>query len=218
MNTNQMIDILTRSGMDVPPKAMTQFRIYEQMLISWNQRMNLIARGDEAKIVSRHFLESIGWLKIHSFSADERIVDIGTGAGFPGLPMAIIRPDLKISLVDSNRKKILFLKNVIQELECSSIRIVLSRAEELDDSFGVADVVVSRAVSSVTHLMEWTSLLLKRPEGTLMTLKGNEVDEDIDHLKTMKEKGMIVDWEIQPFEPFPGVQLSRKSQMIRIKT
>ena len=212
----QMVRALSNSGMILPPGAIGQFEIYRRFLISWNHRMNLIARGDEGKIVERHFLESVAWLRVFQFHECATVLDLGTGAGFPRLPMSIMRPDLEMVLVDANRKKILFLKNLVEELQCPSVRLVLGRAEDLNTQLDSVDVVVSRAVSHAGNLVHWTQNILKRPGGTLLTLKGQDIEEEIVRLEELKEKKSISDWRIFPFDPFPGVRLSKKSHMIHM--
>ena len=212
----QMMKLLADSRMEVPPHASEQFEIYQQSLKFWNQKMNLIARGDVGKIVERHFLESIGWLNVFSFPQNATVLDLGTGAGFPGLPMAIMRPDLNVTLMDSNRKKILFLKNLVEELHCPSVRIVLGRAEDSDSTQTPVDLVVSRAVSHTANLIRWTKDILKRPGGTLLTLKGPEVQNEIAELDNLKEGGIIGEWKRREFDPFPGARFFPKNQLIQI--
>ena len=107
----------------------SQFKNYLSKLIEWNKRINLVSKNDEQKIVERHFLESIAILNIIDLPQTSHLIDVGTGAGFPGLPIKIMKPDLHITLLDSKRFKILFLRDIVSTLKISNINIVRERAE-----------------------------------------------------------------------------------------
>lgn len=158
------------SGIQVSREALAQLVIYERELISWNRRMNLIAKGDETNIWSRHFLDSlIGWSSALSlipnpFSLNPAVLDIGTGAGFPGLPIKIVWPEVKLTLVESVRKKTLFLKHLLEVLKLNDVNVICARAEAMakdPEHREGYDAAISRAVGSIEELVKLSFPLLK---------------------------------------------------------
>ncbi len=131
---------------------------FAEILRQWNQRINLISRNDEPFIWERHIVPSLAPLKVLLLPMDIWLMDIGSGGGFPGLVLKIARPDLQILLVESVKKKALFLKQVIQELGLPRIAVANHRAEELahlSEFRKKFDVVTARAVARISQLVEW---------------------------------------------------------------
>ncbi len=160
-----------------------QFYKYMNLLIEWNQKINLTAITEPEEIIQKHFVDSITIEKYLNKNAE--IIDVGTGAGFPGIPLKIIRPDLKITLLDSLNKRVNFLNNVIENLELSSIYSIHARVEE----FGKVsqyrekfDVATSRAVANLATLSEYLIPLVKQG-GYAISMKGSEVNEEIEQSK-----------------------------------
>lgn len=157
-------------------KEADRFEIYYQMLIDWNFRINLTAITEKEDVAKKHFLDSLSALPLLSENAS--VIDIGTGAGFPGIPLLIMRPDLKVTLVDSLQKRIVFLKEVLQALDLSA-SCVHSRAEDIgrNPSYrGTFDYSVSRAVAPLPVLVELTIPLIKTG-GKSICYKGNAAEE-----------------------------------------
>jgi len=183
------------SGLQVSRDALVQLTIYERELISWNRRMNLIAKGDETNIWSRHFLDSlVGWssslsLIPNSLPLNPAVLDIGTGAGFPGLPIKIVWPEIKLNLVESVRKKTLFLKHLLEVLKLNDVNVLCARAESLAKDAkhrNRYDIVLSRAVGSIEELLKLSFPLLKG-SGKLTAWRGEGASLSADSRVTSCE-------------------------------
>ena len=131
-------------------EQLEQFFEYMKLLIEWNEKMNLTAITDPDEIIFKHFIDSITILK--EIKDNFKLVDVGTGAGFPGIPLSIMNPTLKITLVDSLNKRLIFLQEVVKELKLENIEIIHARAEELGQNKEyreMFDVATSRAVANL---------------------------------------------------------------------
>ncbi|MBQ1936024.1 MAG: 16S rRNA (guanine(527)-N(7))-methyltransferase RsmG, partial [Clostridia bacterium] len=137
---------------------------YRNLLLEWNEHVNLTAITDPEEIRIKHFEDSLTCLETDLFVPGVKVIDVGTGAGFPGLPLAMARPDISVTLLDSLKKRLLFLDEVIQQTDTSNAVTVHARAEDggrdkkLREQF---DIVVSRAVSRLSVLCEYTLPYLK---------------------------------------------------------
>ena len=146
-------------------------------LDDWNQRMNLTAIRERPAQITKHLLDS---LSIQPFLKGSRICDVGTGAGFPGIPLAIVNPDRQFTLIDSTAKKLKFIEHVAQVLELANIRTVQTRAESYraDERF---DIVVSRAVGPVVQFINWAGHLVVGG-GRLLAMKGRYPEDELQKL------------------------------------
>lgn len=198
---------------DVPRIADRMDR-YVRLLREWNQRVNLISTRDEPKLVGRHILESIGLIGVFSFSPGSRIVDIGTGAGFPGLPVAAVRPDLRMTLVESKRKKILFLQKAVQNMGLDNVVLVRSRIEESGAAIPETDWIVSRAVADLTTLCGWAVPIFGNRSGTVIAFKGIDIKNEVTEMQSAFPD---LQPEILPYHPFPDLPDTRESRLIRIR-
>lgn len=181
--------------------SLTKLEQYADLLLFWNKRVNLISRSDESKIVERHIAESLSVLKIFQFPSKSHILDLGTGGGFPGVPLAILRPDTEMDLLDSKRFKILFLQEVIERLELKNCRTIQERIENLSSLSAWSctyDYVVTRAVSKLSQLYKWAYPLLKK-NGTLIAWKGGNLDDEIDEFRS-KNSGIKLEIIKMPTE------------------
>ncbi len=143
-------------GLELSEQQLTQLLRYRDELLDWNTRMNLTAIKDPVEVLSKHFLDSLSLLQIYN-RPQTRLLDIGTGAGFPGLPLKIACPDWQVVLMDATGKRIQFLKHVIGVLGLQGVEAVQGRAEELGRQKqyrGMFDLVTARAVSSIANLLE----------------------------------------------------------------
>jgi 16S rRNA (guanine527-N7)-methyltransferase len=160
---------LERLGLDLPTTARQKLLDYVALIAKWNQVHNLTAIREPGKMVTHHLLDSLAILKVVD-GATKRVIDVGSGAGLPGIPLAIARPDWSITLLDSNHKKGVFLQQAVSELGLSNARVVVDRVEAFrpDDGF---DYVVSRAFSDLPEFAE-LSRHLRAAGGMLLAMKG----------------------------------------------
>jgi 16S rRNA (guanine527-N7)-methyltransferase len=162
-----------QQGIDVPKTALACFSAHARELLLWNRSINLTAITAAEEMAVKHFLDSL--LAAHLIPRGASLLDIGSGGGFPGLPLKCLRPSLQVVLIDAVRKKVNFLKHIIRQLGLQGIEAVHARAENLADQpqfAGVFDVVVSRAFSElavfVTHALPFVA-----PGGKILAMKGN---------------------------------------------
>ena len=157
-------------------QAAQMLRVLDE-LDDWNQRMNLTAIRERGAQITKHLLDS---LSIRPYLRGARIVDVGTGAGFPGLPLAIVNPERQFVLLDSTAKKLKFIDHVAQTLGLGNVQTVHTRAEDYrpDERF---DIVVSRAVGPVVRFMNWSSHLCAGG-GRLLAMKGRYPHEELEKL------------------------------------
>lgn len=163
-----------------------QFARYYEYLVQVNQRMNLTRITDPKDVAVKHFFDSITVFQPEVFPNGVSLVDIGTGAGFPGVPLAIMRPDLKIVLVDSLNKRTRFLLDLVDLLELNSVQVVHSRAEEFarDPRYREQfDFVLARAVASLNILVEYCLPVVKLG-GAFLAMKGPRAQEEVESSRT----------------------------------
>ncbi len=160
-----------------------QFYRYMNLLIEWNKKINLTAIIEPKEIILKHFVDSLTIAKY--IEENKKVADVGTGAGFPGIPLKIYRKDLKITLIDSLNKRLNFLNEVISELELKEIYTVHGRAEELGQNKEYRekfDIVTSRAVANLSTLSEYLIPFIKK-DGKCIYMKTLELDEELEKAK-----------------------------------
>jgi len=178
---------LEKMGITVPDSAGSSFRRYYEILTEKNKVMNLTSIEGEEETAQLHFLDCASVLNVEDLNG-KTVMDIGTGAGFPGIVLKILCPDMKITLVDSQNKRILFLKEVCDLLELNDVECIHARAEELDRKFRAScDVVVSRAVAQLDLLCE-LSMPYVRQGGQFLSMKGPSCEEEVERAKTAVKK------------------------------
>ena len=163
----------------IEEKNIEKFYKYMKLLLEWNKKINLTAIIEPNEVILKHFVDSLTISKY--IEDDSTLVDVGTGAGFPGMPLKIIREDLEITLVDSLNKRINFLKEIIEELELKNIKAIHSRAEEFGKNVKYRekfDYATSRAVANLSTLSEYLIPLVKI-KGRIISMKGSEVKEEL---------------------------------------
>ena len=166
-------------GFNFSVEQLEKFYKYMNLLIEWNEKMNLTAITEPNDIILKHFIDSITINKYIENNA--KVVDVGTGAGFPGIPLSIIRTDLQITLVDSLNKRLIFLQEIKKELELKNIDIVHARAEEFGQNKNYRetfDIATSRAVANLSTLSEYLVPLVKI-KGKCVCMKASDADEEI---------------------------------------
>lgn len=168
-------------GLEFTTEKYEKFIVYMNLLKEWNEKINLTAITDDEGIIKKHFIDCIKAFKRDEFKSADNLIDVGTGAGFPGLPIAIMREDLNVTLLDSLNKRVNFLNTVVKELGLKNVTTIHSRAEDgarnknLREKF---DIATSRAVANMRVLSEFCLPYVKI-DGNFIALKGPAVEEEI---------------------------------------
>lgn len=184
MNNHRVMAAFLEYGMTLSLAQADQFVVYYNMLIEWNEKMNLTAITESDEVLSKHFIDSCLSSLVVEFDKHKRLIDIGTGAGFPGIPLKILYPHLEVTLVDALNKRINFLNHVIESLKLKDIRAVHARAEDLarTDERQAYDLCVSRAVSQLNVLCEYCLPFICL-DGTFVSYKGPKTMEELEEAK-----------------------------------
>ena len=183
MNKELLIEGIKKLGMETTEEQIERFSKYSELLKEWNNKINLTAITDDDGISVKHFLDSILPLAHIEIKTGANIADVGTGAGFPGLPIKIIRDDINLTLIDSLNKRITFLNHLFKELELDNCQAVAARAEEYaKDHRESVDIVMARAVARLNILDELCLPLVKK-NGYFLSLKGRQAPEEVKEAK-----------------------------------
>jgi 16S rRNA (guanine527-N7)-methyltransferase len=171
---------LQQLGLDAHDNAMLErLFLYRQELLDWNTRMNLTAITDPGEVLIKHFLDSLSLL-IACDGVEQRVLDVGSGAGFPGLPLAIVRPQWQITLLEATGKRVTFLRHVIDTLKLTNVVAVQGRAEELAHHHNYRasfDVVTARAVAALATLLEYCAPYCHVGGSIILPKKGDLAEE-----------------------------------------
>lgn len=184
------MELIKKYFPELSKKQQKQFAALQDLYNEWNAQINVISRKDEDNFYERHVLHSLGIAKVMHFKDGSRILDIGTGGGFPGIPLAIMFPECEFVLVDSIGKKIKVVNEVAQALGLQNVIGIHERAEKINEQF---DFVVSRAVTAMPAFLPWTkNKFLKKNKNSLpngiLYLKGGDLTEELSGVKqTIKE-------------------------------
>ena len=175
------VELIQKYFPNLTEKQIEQFIKLDELYKEWNEKINVISRKDMDSLYEKHILHSMGIAKVMAFSDRTKVLDIGTGGGFPGIPLAILFPEVHFTLVDSIGKKIKVVKGVADGLGLTNVKAEQKRAEELTDKY---DFVVSRAVTAMPRFAEWIRGKFKKeainpfPNG-LLYLKGGDLTEEL---------------------------------------
>lgn len=179
MNELEFIKKLEEKGIVLTKKQIEQFKQYFKILVEWNEKMNLTAIVDEEGVYLKHFYDSLTIAFDFDFN-DQSIVDVGAGAGFPSVPLKIVYPDLKITIVDSLTKRITFLNHLFKELGLENCKAISARAEDYaKDNRQKANIVMARAVARL-NILDELCLPLVIKDGYFLALKGLKAKEELD--------------------------------------
>jgi 16S rRNA (guanine527-N7)-methyltransferase len=193
---NELDAGLAALGLD--PALAMPLLAYLALLDRWNRTYNLTAIRDPREMVGKHLLDS---LAMHAYLGAGSLADLGAGAGLPGIPLAIAKPALQVTLVESNGKKARFLREAVRTLGLANARVAESRAESLDEP-GAYDAITARALATLPLIIELGGHLLK-PGGRLLAMKGTVPDDEI--------AGLPAGWRVQTVHPLtvPGLAAER---------
>ncbi len=215
-NVDNLKNKLNQLSIEYSESQIEKLLKYYEMLIEKNKVMNLTAITEFDEVVEKHFIDSLSIVRVIDMEKVHGIIDIGTGAGFPGIPVKIMFPHIKVTLVDSLNKRVNFLNEVIENLELSDIEAYHGRAEDYgrDKKFREKyDLCVSRAVANLASLSEYCMPFVK-PDGYFISYKAGECEDEIDNSKNAIK---ILSGKIEKVEKFslPDSEISRS--FIKIK-
>lgn len=209
----EMKDKMKRIDIDITDKQVEKFFSYMNLLIEWNQKINLTTIIETKEIIIKHFVDCGTILKY--LKDGENIIDIGTGAGFPGIPVKILNENLNVTLVDSLNKRINFLSEVCNALNLENVQLIHSRAEDLaknNDYREKFDKSVSRAVANLSTLSEYDLPFIKKG-GKMIAMKGFEIDEELNNA----EKAInILGGKIKEINKFTLIDTDNKRSIVVI--
>ena len=184
-DTTQFEKDLSEIGVTLTEQQINQFLRYYELLVEWNEKMNLTAITTYDEVMKKHFVDSLSLIKTYDISKQVKVIDVGTGAGFPGLALKIAYPALQVTLLDSLNKRINFLNEVIAQLGLTGVETVHGRAEDfakpnmLREKF---DLCVSRAVANMSTLSEYCLPFVK-VGGEFISYKSEKIDEEMSKAK-----------------------------------
>ncbi len=179
MNKEEFIKYLKEININITQEQLEQLDKFYNLMIEWNKKINLTRITEEKEVYLKHFYDSLTLNKVVNLKEVDTLCDIGTGAGFPGIVLKIVFPNLKVTLIDSLQKRVNYLNEVIRELKLKDIEAIHSRGEDYKGSF---DLVTSRAVANIEKLVNYTMHLVSK-DGIFVAMKGNIEDELTEEVK-----------------------------------
>lgn len=174
MTKEEFVLAVSELGVNLTEIQLQQLDNFYNLLIEWNQKINLTRITEEKDVYLKHFYDSLTIVKVVDLKNKNTLCDIGTGAGFPGIVLKIAFPHLKITLVDSLLKRVNYLNDIIDKLELTNITAIHSRGEDFKGTF---DIVTARAVANIEKLLDYTMHLIDK-DGLFIAMKGN-IDEEM---------------------------------------
>jgi 16S rRNA (guanine527-N7)-methyltransferase len=193
--------LISRYFPDLTEKQQKQFKLLKGLYQEWNAQINVISRKDEDDFYLHHVLHSLAISKIINFHSGTRVLDIGTGGGFPGIPLAILFPDTQFVLVDSIGKKIKVVNGITESLGLTNVQGIHERVEKIPGQF---DFILSRAVAPLADLLFWTKDKLNPENNNELSngwicLKGGDLTDELSKIKKHIRSYSISDWFDEPF-------------------
>lgn len=180
------MELILKYFPNISESQKSQFQKLESLYRDWNLKINVVSRKDIDELYLRHVLHSLGIAKLIMFSDGSKILDVGTGGGFPGIPLAILFPNCKFHLVDSIAKKLKVVNEVVEGLGLTNVKTTHDRVENINDNY---DFIVSRAVAAMPTFVHWTKgKILKKNNNSLKNgiiyLKGGDLNEELQDYKS----------------------------------
>lgn len=209
MNNNEFLEELKKINIELTKEQKSNLEKFYQLLIEWNKQINLTRITDKEDVYLKHFYDSLTIAKVIDLSKIDTLCDVGTGAGFPGIVLKIVYPNLKITLVDSLQKRINYLNQIIKELNLKDIKAIHTRGEDYKETF---DVVTSRAVANIETLVKYTMHLVNK-KGIFIAMKGN-IDNE---LTKPIEKKLSRKYKIIKIEKFQLPKENSERSLVVIK-
>lgn len=181
------MQIILKYFPDLTVAQIAQFQKLEGLYKDWNLKINVVSRKDIDELYIRHVLHSLGIAKVISFKLKSKILDVGTGGGFPGIPLAILFPECQFYLVDSIAKKLKVVDEVVTGLGLKNVKTFHSRVEDIDEQF---DFIVSRAVTTMPTFVSWVKGKIAKSQHNdlkngILYLKGGDLSEELQNYKTV---------------------------------
>lgn len=176
-----MQEAAEKYGLSLTDKMLSQFESYYKLLIEWNGKINLTAITKPDEVAVKHFIDSLSCYDEKIFLPGAAVIDVGTGAGFPGIPLKICHPELKLTLLDSLHKRVKFLQEIVDALELTETACICGRAEDMGSNLDYRekyDIAVSRAVAALPVLAEYCMPFVKKG-GYFIALKGMKYEEEM---------------------------------------
>ena len=207
-------EYMNKINIEISDKQIEKFFDYMNLLLEWNEKINLTAITEPEDIILKHFVDCATILKY--IKDEDKIIDIGTGAGFPGIPLKILNEKLDITLMDSLNKRINFLNEIINKLDLKNIVAIHARAEELARNKGYRekfDIATSRAVANLSTLSEYMLPFVKK-NGMVISMKGSNIEEEV---KNAKKAIKILGGEIEKIDNFNLANTNNIRNIITIK-
>ncbi len=195
------MELITKYFPNLTNEQIEKFRKLEELYLDWNGKINVISRKDMEHFYERHVLHSLGIAKVMQFLPGANVLDVGTGGGFPGIPLAILFPETKFLLVDSIGKKIKVVQEVAEAAGIKNIEAKKERAEEVKGKF---DFVVSRAVTTLPDFIKWVETKIKREsrntmQNGILYLKGGDLDAELAPVKNKCQVFELSNYFVEDF-------------------
>ena len=207
MNKEEFVRELEKLNIIPTAKQLEQLNEFYQLLIEWNEKINLTRITEEKDVYLKHFYDSLTLKKVVDLENQKSLCDVGTGAGFPGIVLKIMYPNLKVVLIDSLLKRVNYLNEIIKKLDLKDIEAIHIRGEEYKGKF---DVVTSRAVANIEKLVQYTMHLVDK-DGIFVAMKGN-IEEELNGKVKKKLQNKYKIEKIEEF--FLPIENSKRSLIV----
>ena len=188
MNKEEFIEECKKINIDINNEQLNKLDKFYHLMIEWNKKINLTRITEEKEVYLKHFYDSLTLNKVVDLKKIKTLCDVGTGAGFPGIVLKIIFPDIKITLIDSLQKRVNYLNTIIKELELNNIEAIHTRGEDFKGKY---DVVTSRAVANIEKLMDYTMHLVSK-KGIFVAMKAKIENELTEKVRNNIENKYII--------------------------